>query len=72
MPNMPNLPDTPNILSNLGIQSNGAFLYQQYLIEIDILGGESIFIPIGLGQTYPIIWDSLKNTWKINHRKQEQ
>jgi hypothetical protein len=52
---------------NQGAQVDGAFLYQHYLIEIDIVGGQSLFIPIGLGQTYPIVWDSYWNTWKVKN-----
>ena len=44
---------------------DGQYLFQQYIIEIDVYGGGSTYIPIGIGQSSPIVWDNDTTTWKI-------
>jgi hypothetical protein len=44
---------------------DGDYLYQRYVMEIDVLGGASEYITVGVGQSYPIMYDGPTNRWKI-------
>jgi hypothetical protein len=44
---------------------DGDILYQTYLLSIDIYGAGEQYIPVGIGQSYPIVWDADVSSWKI-------
>ena len=58
-------PVTPLPSNNL-TPSNGDLLYQRYVIEIEVFTGQVSQVTIGVGQQYPIIWDSSINNWKVS------
>lgn len=44
---------------------DGDELYQTFLLSIDIYGAGEEYIAVGIGQEYPIVWDSDTSSWKI-------
>ena len=54
--------NAPSINSN---PDDGDILYQTYLLQVDIYGGGLEYIPVGIGQTYQIVWDAGVSKWKI-------
>lgn len=51
---------------NTGTHYENELLYQTYLLEIDIFGdNKTVFVPVGYGQTYPIVYDMTSSKWKI-------
>lgn len=58
-------PVTPLPINNAGTNNDGDFLYQRYVFEIELFGGNSDYITVGVGQQYSITWDNQYSQWKI-------
>ena len=56
-----------NIPSINSSPKDGDYLYQQYVVEVDILGSGSTYISAGIGQSYPIVYDGNTSEWKIRN-----
>ena len=54
-----------NIPTYNATPKDGDYLYQRYVMEIDVLGGASEYIAIGVGQSYTIMYDGSTSRWKI-------
>ena len=51
--------------STTNLDGDEIYLYERWVIRINVFDDENIVVPIGIGQVYDIVWSEDFNTWVI-------